>query len=252
MNNSYGIFASVYDLLTENVEYEKRAEYFDSVIKKHNGRQNGVLLDLACGTGSLSELFDRMGYDVIGIDNSEEMLSIAMNKKYQNGNNIQYVCQDMCNLELLGNVDITICALDSINHLKNFSEVKKTFEKVYKYTSPNGLFIFDVNTIYKHREILADNTFVFDTDDVYCVWQNSCEGNTVSIYLDFFIPDEDDCYERYCEDFTETAYPVEDIRQALINTGFEVVGIYDEDSFNDITDTTQRAVFAAIKPNKEK
>lgn len=243
MNSGYGVFASVYDLLTENVEYEKRAKYFDTVVKKHGGSQGGVLLDLACGTGSLSEYFEDFGYDVIGIDSSEEMLSIAMNKKYQNGKNIQYVCQDMRELELYGKVDVTICALDSLNHLESFEDVKKVFKKVFEYTENGGLFIFDVNTQYKHREILGDNVFVFDTDDVYCVWQNSCEESTVSIYLDFFIPD-DGKYERYCEDFAETAYPLDEIKQALIKTGFEILGVYDEDSFEDVRDDTQRAVFA--------
>lgn len=248
MNDSYGIFASVYDLLTENVEYEKRAVYFDSVIKKHGGKQNGVLLDLACGTGSLSEFFENLGYDVIGVDNSEDMLAAAMNKKYEKGSNVQYVCQDMRELELYGNVDVTVCALDSLNHLECFDDVKKVFEKVYKFTQPGGLFVFDMNSIYKHREILGDNVFVFDTDDVYCVWQNSCEENTVSIYLDFFMPDDDGKYERYCEDFTETAYPVGDVKQALEQTGFEILGIYDEDSFDDVKDDTERYVFAVRKP----
>lgn len=251
MNNSYGIFASVYDLLTENVEYEKRAEYINSIIKKFGGKENGVLLDLACGTGTFSEIFSGLGYDVIGIDNSPDMLSIAMNKKYESGKNIQYVCQDMREIDLYGNVDITICALDSLNHLKNLSDVEKVFKKVYNFTETDGLFIFDMNTIYKHRKILADNTFVYDTDDVYCVWQNSCENDTVSIYLDFFIPSDDGLYERYSEDFTETAYPIEQVKQALLKTGFEILGTYGDDSFDDVTDTTERAVFA-VRKNKEK
>lgn len=247
MNNSYGIFASVYDLLTENVEYDKRAEYINSIIKKFSGKEKGVLLDLACGTGTLSELFSAQGYDVIGIDNSPDMLSIAMNKKYESGNNIQYVCQDMREIDLYGNVAITVCALDSLNHLKSFDDVKKVFQRVFKFTENGGLFIFDMNTVYKHREVLGNNTFVYDTDDVYCVWQNSCEGDTVSIYLDFFMPDDDGLYERYSEDFTETAYPVGQIKNALTETGFEILAVYGDDSFEDITDTTERVIFTVRK-----
>ncbi len=247
MSNSYGIFASVYDLLTENVEYEKRVEYVDSIIKKFNGKKNGVLLDLACGTGTLSELFSQYGYDVIGIDNSPDMLSVAMNKKYESGKNIQYVCQDMRKLNLYGNVDITVCALDSLNHLKSFADVEKTFECVFKFTEPDGLFIFDMNTIYKHREVLGSNTFIYDTDDVYCIWQNSCEDNTVSIYLDFFIPDDDGLYERYSEDFTETAYPIEQITHSLENIGFELLAVYGDDSFDTVNDKTERAIFVVRK-----
>lgn len=248
MYNGYGVFASVYDLLTENVEYERRAKYFDSLIKKLGGKQNGVLLDLACGTGSLSELFDSLGYDVIGIDNSPEMLGVAMDKKFESGRDIRYVCQDMRKLELYGNADITVCALDSLNHLENLSDVKKVFERVFRFTEPGGLFIFDMNTQYKHREVLGNNTFVYDTDDVYCVWQNSCTDSTVSIYLDFFIPDENGHYERYSEDFTETAYPVDEIIQAITQTGFEPEGIYAEDSFDEVCETTERVVFAVRKP----
>ncbi len=248
MNNSYGIFASVYDLLTENVEYDKRAAYINSIINKFGGKENGVLLDLACGTGSLSELFSAQGYDVIGIDNSPDMLSIAMNKKYESGNNIQYVCQDMREINLYGNVDITVCALDSLNHLKCFDDVKKVFQRVFRFTESGGLFIFDMNTVYKHREVLGNNTFIYDTDDVYCVWQNSCESDTVSIYLDFFMPDDDGLYERYSEDFTETAYPIEQIKKALTKTGFEILAVYGDDSFDAVTDTTERVIFTVRKP----
>ncbi len=108
MNSSYGIFAEFYDTLTGNIDYRRRAEFFDSAVKRFGGKTQGLLLDLACGTGSLSEEFDELGYDVIAVDISPEMLGTAMNKKFESGRNIQYVCQDMRNLELYGNVDITI------------------------------------------------------------------------------------------------------------------------------------------------
>lgn len=248
MNKGYSIFSQFYDSLTENVEYEKRAEYFDLVIKKHGGKENGILLDLACGTGSLSEAFDSLGYDVIGVDNSPEMLNIAMNKKYESNKNIQYVCQDMRNLDLYGCVDVTVCALDSLNHLESFSDVKIVLNNVYKFTEPGGLFIFDMNTEYKHRNILGDNTFVYDSDKVYCVWQNCCSNNVVSIFLDFFVPDENGKYNRYSEDFTEIAFPINDIKKEIENTGFEILGVYDDDSFEEVGDNSQRVVFVIRRP----
>ncbi len=247
MNRSYGIFAEFYDSLTENVEYQKRGEYFNSIIERFGGKK-GVLLDLACGTGSLSEVFDSFGYDVIGIDNSADMLCIAMNKKIEKGNNIQYVCQDMRKLDLYGNIDVTICALDSLNHLDSLSDIEAVFDGVYRFTEPGGLFIFDMNTEYKHREILGNNTFVYDKEDVYCVWQNFYENGIVSIYLDFFVPDENGMFEKFSEEFNETAYPLDDIKKLIENKGFEILGIYDEDSFEPIKANTQRAVFAVRKP----
>lgn len=246
LNKGYGIFAEYYDVLTQNIDYRKRAEYFHSLIKKLGGKQRGLLLDLACGTGSLSEAMDDLGYDVIAVDSSPEMLGIAMDKKFESGKNIQYVCQDMRSLDLYGGVDITICALDSLNHLDNFEDLKTVFSKVFTFTNPNGLFIFDINTEFKHKTVLGEHTFIYDTDEVYCVWQNSCENSKVKIDLDFFVP-EGEKYSRYSESFYENAYPIEDIKSALKAIGFKVLNIFDEDSFDPLKEHSQRAVFAAQK-----
>ncbi|MGN0620430.1 MAG: class I SAM-dependent DNA methyltransferase [Porcipelethomonas sp.] len=246
MNSSYGVFAEFYDILTGNIDYRKRAEYFDEAIRKFGGRK-GVLLDLACGTGSLSEEMDELGYDVIAIDRSAEMLGTAMNKKFESGRQIQYVCQDMRFLDLYGNVDVTVCALDSLNHLDSIDDIKEVFSSVCKFTEPGGLFIFDINTEFKHRMILGDNTFVYDTDEVYCVWQNTCENSRVQIDLDFFVPENDGTYSRYSESFAETAYPLELIKSALTDTGFTVLGCFHEDSFEPVHEDSQRVVFTAKK-----
>jgi ubiquinone/menaquinone biosynthesis C-methylase UbiE len=247
MSKAYGIFAQFYDTLTSNIDYAKRAQYFDSVVRKYGGKQGGILLDLACGTGSLSEQMDALGYDVIAVDNSPEMLGIAMEKKFDSGRNIQYLCQDMRELDMFGTIDVTVCALDSLNHLDSFEDVKRVFEKVFLFCEPGGLFIFDINTEYKHKMILGDNTFIYDTDDVYCVWQNSCENSRVRIELDFFVP-ENGVYRRYEESFCENAYPLIDVENALKETGFEVLMCCDGDSEKPVCETTQRAVFAVRKP----
>ena len=247
MSKAYGIFAQFYDTLTNNIDYAKRAQYFDSVVRKYGGKQGGILLDLACGTGSLSEQMDALGYDVIAVDNSPEMLGIAMEKKFDSGRNIQYLCQDMRELDMFGTIDVTVCALDSLNHLDSFEDVKRVFEKVFLFCEPGGLFIFDINTEYKHKMILGDNTFIYDTDDVYCVWQNSCENSRVKIELDFFVP-ENDVYRRYEESFCENAYPLTYVENALKETGFEILMCCDGDSEKPVCETTQRAVFAVRKP----
>lgn len=246
--SGYGRFAQVYDRLTDNVEYDKIAVAVNGYVERFGGRK-GILLDLACGTGSLCERFAAMGYDVIGVDGSEEMLNAALDKKYESGLPIQYLCQDMTELDMYGTVDVTVCTLDSINHLSDSEAVRKTFERVSLFAYPDGMFIFDVNTIYKHREVLAGNTFVYDLDDLFCVWQNEYrqEDNSVDIYLDFFERNQQGSYDRFQESFTEKAYPLHEIKELLKQTGFEILGEFDGYSNTPPGEKTQRVVYVARK-----
>lgn len=186
--SGYNAFARYYDELTANIDYRKRALYFNEIINRYKTTEGMILLDLACGTGSISEEMARLGYDVIGVDYSDEMLGIAIEKKFDSGLNIQYLCQDMRNIDMFGTIDVTVCALDSINHLQSLDDVRKVFEKVALFAEPQGLFIFDINTVYKHRCVLANNTFTYETDNVYCVWENSLDTSTdsVKMHLEFF------------------------------------------------------------------
>ena len=137
--NSYNDFALVYDTLTENVGYPRRAACYDRLITAHGGKK-GILLDLACGTGSMSFEFAKLGYDVIGIDGSEEMLSVAMDKKLDGGaDSVIFLCQQMQELDLFGTIDVTVCALDSLNHLVNLKDLQETFRRVSLFTNPGGL-----------------------------------------------------------------------------------------------------------------
>ncbi|MCM1524078.1 MAG: class I SAM-dependent methyltransferase [Ruminococcus sp.] len=246
--NGYGAFAYFYDRLTENIPYKDRAEYFDRLIKLHGGKK-GILLDLACGTGSLSEQFAMMGYDVIGTDCSEEMLSCALDKKIESGLPIQYLCQDMTELDMFGTVDVTICALDSINHLKSREQIERTFSRVSLFCDPEGLFIFDMNTPYKHRHILSGNTFVYDLDDIYCVWQNSFDENScdsrVDIALDFFEKDETGAYKRYYDELTEIAFEKEIVADMLEKAGMELLAVYDGDTLDPPRPDSEKLVCAA-------
>lgn len=245
----YNVFARYYDDLTANIDYKKRAEYFHAIIQKFKTTKENILLDLACGTGSISEQMARLGYDVIGVDYSEEMLGIAIEKKFDSGLPIQYLCQDMRTIDMFGTVDVTICALDSINHLSSAEDVKKVFQRVSLFAEPSGLFIFDVNTLYKHCEILADNTFTYETDKVYCVWENSLNRDTfeVKMNLEFFELEENGLYSRSSDCFSEKAYSTELLDKMLIDCGFEILARYGDDSFAPPTDTTQRIVYAVRK-----
>lgn len=225
MSNSYRKFAEYYDILTENVDYKSRMDEINSLFQKYSDNTDEkILLDIACGTGSMSEEAEKLGYDVIGVDCSEEMLFEAVNKKYEKALDIQYVKQDMRKLDLYGGVDITICILDSLNHLSGFEDVKKVFERVFMFTNEGGLFIFDMNTPYKHRNVLADNAFIFETEDVFVAWENefSEKDCKVDITLNFFEKTHNN-YKRYTENFSELAYEKEDIIKACEEVGFKLM-----------------------------
>ena len=243
----YSVFARYYDQLTANIDYRKRAGYFNDIIRKFRDTDGGILLDLACGTGSISEEMARFGYDVIGVDNSDEMLGIALDKKFDSGLDIQYLCQDMRRLDMYGTIDVAICALDSINHLPSLEDVRKVFENVAFFSELGGLFIFDVNTAYKHRHILANNTFTYETDSVYCIWENTLvpETDEVKIDLEFFELEENGLYSRSSDSFSEKAYSEEDIERLLEECGFELLAKYGDDSFSPPEETSQRIVYAA-------
>ncbi len=244
----YGFFSNVYDTLTENVNYAARADYIADLLAEH-GITGGILLDLACGTGTLSIEMAKKGFEVIGVDASADMLSAAMNNAYNSEEDILFLCQPMQQLDLYGTINAAICTLDSINHLTDPEDVQATFDKVSLFTESGGIFIFDINTVFKHRKILGDNTFVYDLDEVYCVWQNTLDvqTDTVQIDLDIFEMLEDGAYERSQESFCERAYPVDTIKTMLTAAGFETLAIYDELTRNEPKEDSERLFIIARK-----
>jgi len=244
---AYSVFAQYYDALTGNVEYPKRAEYLIALLDRLDHKP-GLTLDLACGTGSLTlELF-RRGVDIYGVDASVEMLSEAREKCADAEADILFLCQKMQTLDLYGTVDTVICTLDSLNHLRGREEVQKAFSKVSFFMNPGGWFLFDMNTPYKHEKVLGNNTFVYDMENVYCVWQNrySSPSHKVDIRLDFFERD-DRVYHRSSEHFAEYAYPVEEVREMLSKAGFGEIMVYNELTFDPPGPDSQRLVYAAKK-----
>ncbi len=246
---AYGVFAEFYDGLTRNVDYKEKADFLCEIFKRF-GHDPGVTLDLACGTGSLAVELKKRGVDVFGADMSAEMLTQAQQKAYENDLEIMFIRQKMQSLELFGEIDTCVCTLDSLSHLKGEAELKKAIERVAYYMTGGGLFVFDVNTPYKHKEILGNNTFVYDTDEVYLVWQNTFRESdcSVKIELDFFEP-VGGKYVRDSESFREFAYPFEKINQILDGAGFETLAVYDDTSFNEPSKTSQRLTIAARRKN---
>lgn len=244
---SYGVFAKFYDQLTHNINYANRAAYFKQLIEKFSLNAE-LVVDLACGTGSLSIELKKLGYDVIGVDNSADMLSVATEKKYEQALDILFLKQDMTKLDLYGTVDVTICALDSINHITEYDKLNIVFSKVSLFSNPQALFIFDLNTVYKHREILANHTYVYDLDDVYLTWQNTFEESElmVELTLDFF-EKVDKHYRRTTEVFWEKAYESGEIEQLCKDNGFVIRAILEGDTFEPLKENSQRAVYVVQK-----
>lgn len=244
---SYDVFSRFYDRLTDNVEYEKRAEYFCALLSSCR-REKGILLDLGCGTGGISIEAAKAGYDVIGVDISVGMLNEARRKAGEAGVSLLLLNQSMDEIDLYGTVDFALCVLDGINHLDDEETIRRTFERISLFMNKGGAFAFDVNTPYKHKHVLADNAFVYDLGDLYCVWQNAYdeESGGVDISLDFF-EEEDGVYYRSSEYITERSYPLEKISEWLEKAGFEVVGIYDDMTLQPVREESEKAVFLAKK-----
>lgn len=240
--SSYGVFAPIYDRLTENVEYEARAKYIVDILDS-NAVKGVHIVDLACGTGSITEWLIKLGFNVTGVDISADMLTIAQNKLSGYEGRYSLVLSDIKNFEPVSKADAVVCCLDSINHLTSKKDVQSTFNLVKSYLKYDGLFVFDVNTLYKHQKVLADNTFVFEDDEFYLVWDNeSIDDRTVRILLDIFIFNGSS-YDRFSEEFTEIAYTTDELVNMLKEAGFESVDIYDDMSKKPPVDNSERIYF---------
>lgn len=240
--SKYNTFALFYDILTENADYKVRNSYISNFFSEYKGKGKKVL-DLACGTGTNAEFLSRDGYSVTGIDLSYEMLTQAKNKCPD----IEFIRADMTDFTLPDKYDYCICTLDAVNHLASIDDVSKCFKCVYNSLADGGLFIFDANTVYKHKFVLADNSFVFDEEDFFLSWDNSYSGNgVVEIFLDFFIFNGKS-YDRYSENFTEKAYPVDEMKNVLKLNGFDIIHIYDDLTENPPNDKSERIYFVCKK-----
>lgn len=244
---SYVDFAQYYDQLTADVDYKKLAQYYCDIFEKFNKKPE-IVLDACCGTGSLAIELAASGYEVIAVDASTDMLMCAQDKAFDAEQQILFLCQKLQEMDLYGTVDAVICSLDSINHICNENELQKAFEKISLFLHPSGIFIFDVNTVYKHQNVLAGNCFIKETEDVFCAWQNDlCEDNlTVEIQLDFFKKNGEQ-YDRYYESFYERAYTETEIENFLTQAGLEIVKMYGDFNFSEPKKDEERIVYITKK-----
>ena len=243
----YDSFAEYYDSLTLDVDYPARADYLYSLFERFD-RPPKLLLDLACGTGAFSCLFAEKGASVIGVDVSPEMLSKARENANARGQDILFLCQSADELDLYGTVDGAICCLDSLNHITDYDELCEAFKKVSLFLEEDRLFIFDVNSVYKHEVVLGNNTFVFDEDSVYCVWQNEYEAQSHITYmsLDFFSGDGVN-YTRQTELIEERAYTDSEIRAAAERAGLAVEAVFGDMSIAPPESDTERIIYVCRK-----
>ena len=236
---SYNYFAEVYDDLTQNVDYDARSKYLASFLNDAGIKTGSDIIDLACGTGSIAVRLADMGYRVTGIDLSPEMLSIA---DFKSAGKVSLINADMLNFSLSQPADACVCTLDSINHLNSINEVIKAFENVYNSIKDNGIFIFDVNTVFKHNLELGNISFVFDEADSYHSWDSVLLVVIMfRIMIDIFVK-ESNHYNRFSEEFFETAYSVEDLKAAL-KPYFDVLGVYDDMTRNEPKSDSERIYF---------
>lgn len=247
---AYTGFAEVYDVFQDNVPYEEWCTYVTGLLKEYQV-MDGLVLDLGCGTGSLTGLMARSGYDMIGIDNSGEMLQIAMNKRNASGLDILYLLQDMRGFELYGTVKAVISICDSMNYIMEYQELVEVFRLVNNYLDPKGVFIFDLNTEYKYRELLADNTFAEDREESSFIWNNFYdEEDKVNEYdLTLFVK-EGELYRKFEETHYQRAYGLDQIQQAIRDGGMEFVAAYDACTRNPVQQDSERIYVIARENGK--
>ena len=240
---SYTSFARVYDLFMDNVPYEMWCEYLTTILAE-NGIESGLILDLGCGTGKLTRLMEKKGYDMIGVDNSFEMLDIARESECEN---ILYLMQDMREFELYGTVKAIYSACDSLNYILEEEELLTVFQLVNNYLDPGGLFVFDINTPFKYQELLAENTFAETRDEGSFIWENYYdEEEKINEYdLTLYIEEEDGRFARYQEVHYQKCYELSVIKDLLQEAGLEFVAAYDAYSKNPVAEDSEKITIVA-------
>ena len=262
---AYQDFAYVYDEFMDTTPYGEWCELLAELIEKYGvskperdveellDSERNLVVDLGCGTGTLTELLYRKGYDMIGVDASESMLNIAMEKKEKSGSEILYLLQDMRELELYSTVGTVVSVCDSINYILEEEELLTVFSLVNNYLYPGGIFIFDFNTDYKYREVIGDTTIAENREDCSFIWENfyDPEEELNEYNLTIFVREEGDSFRRFTETHLQRGYTVEQMRRLVEQADMTIVEILDADTRENVTDTSERVYIVAREQGKE-
>ena len=250
---SYGDFAQVYDLFMQDVPYEEWGKHIEKIWDRYHINPK-LIAELGCGTGTLTNYFAKQDIDVIGIDNSDQMLAMARDKSSAQGLEVLYLLQDMQEFELYGTVDSIYSACDSINYILEDDGLLQTFKWVNNYLEPGGIFIFDINTQYKYEEILAQNTFAYHIEEASYIWENYYEKeDQINEYLvSFFVKEEDGRYTKFEELHYERMYTLEAITKLLEQAGMMIEGVFDGYTFNPVRQDSDRITIIAREQGKER
>ena len=243
---SYENFARVYDELMDNVPYEEWADFILAILKK-NKITDGLVLELGCGTGKLMSLLGNAGFDMIGVDNSVDMLQIAREE-------FLYLLQDMREFELYGTVKAVVSVCDSVNYITEKEDLTEVFRLVNNYLDPKGLFIFDFNTDYKYRDMIGETVIAEDREDVSFIWFNEYdeESQLNDIDLKVFVQEDGDCYRKFQEEHIQRGYSLQEIKQMLEESGLVFLQAFDEYSNQEPRTDSGRIVVVAQENGKEK
>ena len=245
---AYTGFAEVYDLFMDNIPYEEWGEYV-----KEYGVDEGLVLELGCGTGTMTEILASAGYDMIGIDQSEEMLEEALEKKQESGHEILYLCQDMREFELYGTVRAMICICDSMNYILEEEEILGILTSAaHNYLDYGGLFIFDLNTEYKYRELLGEQTIAENREEGSFIWENYYdEESMINEYdLTLFVKEPSGLYRKEEENHFQRAYSLGTIRELVKRSGLNLLHIYDAFTHEPARKDSERVYVICQRPEK--
>ena len=248
---AYTSFARVYDTFMDNIPYEEWGKYLTALLKEYNVT-DGLVLDLGCGTGTMTELLASKGYDMIGVDYSEDMLEIAMEKREASGYDILYLLQDMREFELYGTVRAVVSICDSVNYITEEEDLEEVFRLVNNYLDPKGVFIFDFKTLYNYQTILGDRTIAEKREECSFIWDNYYyEDEKINEYeLTLCIQDEGDMYRKFEEIHYQKAYTLEEMIRLVKASGLEFVAAYDAFTMNAPDEKSERIYIVARENGK--